>query len=92
MARRPLIREVNERIRQLNTALGAVGGNYVVVCECDEFWCIERFEVPAKLHAAVCGLEDCFLVRPGHERTAAERVIGRGDSFIVVGAALSSAA
>jgi hypothetical protein len=84
--RRPLIREVNERIRKLNTRLGAVGGNYAVICECDEFWCIERFEVPAKLHAAVCTLEDCFIVTPGHERTGADEVIGRGDNFLVVGA------
>jgi hypothetical protein len=84
--RRPLIREVNERIRKLNTTLGAVGGHYAVICECDEFGCVERIEVPAKLHVAVCALADCFIVKAGHERPGAERVIGRGESFLVVGA------
>jgi hypothetical protein len=90
--RRQLIREVNERIRTLNTSLGAVGASYAVICECEEFWCIERFEVPAKLHAAVCTLEDCYIVIAGHERADADRVIGRGDSFLVVGRELASAA
>ena len=93
MPRRKLIREVNERIRTLNTSLGAVGGSYAVICECEEFWCIERFEVPAKLHAAVCRLEDCYIVLEGHERAHADRVIGRGDTFLVVGSdELASAA
>lgn len=92
MPRRQLIREVNERIRTLNASLGAAGGTYSVICECEEFWCIERLEVPAKLHAAVCTLEDCYIVLAGHERPNAERVIGRGDSFLVVGRELASAA
>jgi len=84
MGKRALIREVNERIRGLNASFGVVDGKYAVICECETSDCVERFDVPAQLHAEVCNRENCFLVLPGHEHSVNDHVIDRSESYVLV--------
>ncbi|MBA2569394.1 MAG: hypothetical protein H0V11_08620 [Actinobacteria bacterium] len=84
MGKRPLFREVNERIRALNTSFGIRQGTYVVLCECDEAGCREQLEISAKLHAEVCARDDCFLVSAIHEDLHGERVVDRGETYLIV--------
>jgi hypothetical protein len=83
MNKRRLFREVNEQIRSLNTSLGIVQDNYVVLCECDEPECVKSFEVTAHLHAEIAASDRKYLVAPGHEHPA-DSVVDRSEQYLIV--------
>ena len=71
-----LLREVNERIREVNGGFVLLGGtpdSVGVFCECGRTGCLERVRVPSGLYEEIRGLDEHFLVAPGHED--GERVI-----------------
>jgi hypothetical protein len=76
------LREVNERIREVNTVLGAKGSNYQLFCECQR-GCLERIDVPAEVYARAREA-DRFIVAEGHEQPAGEQVVAEGPSYLVV--------
>jgi hypothetical protein len=83
MNKRRLIREVNKQIRSLNSSLGTVQDSYVVLCECDERECVERFEVTAHVHAAIAASDRRYLVLPGHEHPA-DWIVDRSERYVIV--------
>ena len=85
MTKRRLFREVNERIRSLNSCGGIVQESYVVLCECDEPACFERFEVPTHVHAEIAESDRRYLVAPGHEHPG-DLVVNRSDRYVIVNA------
>ena len=65
-----LLREVNERIREVNGNFLLLGGTpdwVEVFCECGRTGCLERVRVPSGLYEEIRDLEEHFLVTPGHE-------------------------
>jgi hypothetical protein len=82
--KRLLLREVNERIREVNKGFAALTGSYEVFCECARADCLERVEVPASTYEEARNGERCFVVRPGHEEPELERVLADCTTFRVV--------
>lgn len=77
-----LFREVNERIAESAERFEADATEFV--CECDDPACTTR--VPQSLEAYEDVRENgaTFLLVPGHDNPAAERVIEEGDAHVVV--------
>jgi hypothetical protein len=80
-----LLREVNERIREVNGGFVLLGGTpdrVEVFCECGRTGCLERVRVPSRLYDEIRDLEEHFLVAPGHEH--GERVLTNDRLYRVV--------
>jgi hypothetical protein len=92
LRRRALLREVNERIRDLNARFGAHTGTYVLLCECVSGDCVRRVEVSASVYEELRTEQDRFVVAPGHERPEHERVIAKEEHHLVVATSASSRA
>ncbi len=75
-----LFREVNERIEQ------TVGNNSKVefVCECSDTECIETVELRISDYEEVRANPIRFVIKPGHEIDAIERVVSENGGFAVV--------
>ena len=54
------------------------------MCECGEPACHDQISLPLDRYAAIRSDELVFCVAPGHEAPAAERVIERGDGYLLV--------
>ncbi len=84
MSRRPLFREVNERIREVNASFGPSAPTYeILLCECGRSDCSARLEVPADVYEVVRRKER-FLVAPGHEQPEAEVVVAGAPHYLVI--------
>ena len=89
-----LIREVNERIEQVDKA--AEEGNadhketlFEFLCECGkgdsgDLGCEEHIEMTIREYEAVRTQDDRFALRPGHEQEALESVAARNERFVIV--------
>ena len=78
-----LIREVNERVAELNESF-EVDGRSAFLCECDDPACIESLELTPAEYELVRADDARFVVVPGHEQRDVERVIEESNRFIVV--------
>jgi hypothetical protein len=88
-----LIREVNERIEQLEKAAEATSVApeetfLEFLCECGgddgDFSCVEHVQMTIEEYEQVRSQDDRFAVYPGHERTELEWVVARNERFVVV--------
>jgi len=83
--KRPLFREVNERIRQVNFSFGPESrSNEIILCECSHSECDVRLEVPADVYDTVRTEGHRYLVAPGHEAPEAEEVVAGAPNYLVV--------
>lgn len=89
---RLLLREVNERIRELNASFGAANGNFDLVCECAREECVQRIKVRALVYERarkkpgrfVAGPGSLFVVADGHELGEIDNVVEHhGDCLLV---------
>jgi hypothetical protein len=87
-AKRLLMREVNERIRDVNIRFQVVTGTYHLLCECPGSACVQRLEVPISIYEELRTYEDRFLVGTGHEQPEQERVVAQNGTHLVVAASL----
>jgi len=78
-----LIREVNERIEELNGEWES-GGRSEVLCECARAECLEKIEISAAAYERVRRSPIHFLVKPDHVAQEGERVVADTDSYVVV--------
>jgi hypothetical protein len=78
-----VLREVNQRIRELAGDRNDIGVN-LFVCECSDPSCTEALEVSAAEYARIRAAESHFVVLPGHERPESERVVEHTGHFVVV--------
>jgi hypothetical protein len=78
-----LFREVNERIEELGNT-PRPGGELSLICECADEACIERVSVDRDTYGRTRSDARCFLLVPGHERAELERVVERGDVYVIV--------
>lgn len=83
--RRPLFREVNKRIREVNALFGPENPvDEILVCECGREGCAQRLEVPKDVYDVVVSDGLRYLVAPGHEEPAEEQVVAEAPSYLVV--------
>ena len=83
--KRPLFREVNERIRAVNVSFGPESrSNEIILCECSRSDCDVRLEVPADVYDTVRSEGHRYLVAPGHEASEAEDVVAGAPNYLVV--------
>ena len=88
-----LIREVNERIEQLDKAaeeasLAPDAAFFEFLCECGrddgDFSCVEYVQMTIEEYEQVRSQDDRFAVYPGHEQEELEWVVARNERFAVV--------
>ena len=78
-----IFRGVNERIRQDAAAYG-VDSPFPFHCECAQSSCLGTIEIPPPLYERIVRERYCFVLIPGHEELAIERVVERQSSYVVV--------
>jgi hypothetical protein len=55
-----------------------------LICECGRLGCTEHISVPSDVYTAVRADPRRFMIVPGHEVLAAERVVETHDGYLVV--------
>jgi hypothetical protein len=78
-----LLREVNERIEQLNGSWESEGEDGIL-CECGHPGCMEKIEIAAAAYERVRRFPTHFLVKPGHAIAGSERMVEQTDGYLVV--------
>ena len=81
-----LLREVNDRIEDAGGGLGLMPEERPLEfrCECGREDCDELVSMTMGQYAHVRSDNDRFAVVPGHEDDAIERVVERGDRYLIV--------
>ena len=78
----------NEAIfRRVNEEIAAAPGRFEsadFVCECGEPECHDQITLPLSRYSQIRTDDLVFFVAPGHEAPAAEAVIERNDSYLLV--------
>ena len=77
-----LFREFNERVEHLADTV--VADRIRFVCECGDLDCLERVELTRTAYEEVRGDARRFVVAPGHGNPEIERVVARGEGYLVV--------
>ena len=71
--------------RSLNQRIAAEAGpGLELVCECENEACTERIVITHVEWSEVLRHDGWFVVRPGHQAAAPERVVERQPGFVVV--------
>jgi hypothetical protein len=78
-----LLREVNERIEQLNGGWASDGADGIL-CECGHPGCMEKIEIAPAAYERVRRFPTRFLVKPGHATVGSERIVEQRDGYLVV--------
>jgi hypothetical protein len=78
-----VFREVNENVAKLTGLVTEVGYN-LFICECSDTSCAESLEITAAEYEGVRAQGTRFVVVPGHELEAVERVVEGNRRFLVV--------
>ena len=85
IARNELVfRAVNERLDDLNDALGPLSGQMELVCECADIACVEPISVSEADYGAVRADVELFLVAHGHIAADVERLERVDEQYDVV--------
>jgi hypothetical protein len=79
-----LYRVVNEQIEQLGARWTQPYDTMIVVCECADPDCLERFELATSLYDAVRAEPTRFVLAPGHKIADADRVVEAGPDYLIV--------
>ena len=80
-----IFREVNEQIAHI-TDLWQWEERQGFLCECARADCTQAVLLTRAEYEAIRADPSQFVTLPGHERPGLERVVERGDSFVVVAA------
>ena len=81
-----VFRTVNENIADLSDTLFAGDGQieWEFLCECGDAGCVERMVAPIRAYRDIRENRHRFLLLPGHENRAVERVVERQPAYFVV--------
>lgn len=79
-----LFRAVNEKIMELNQALGEMEGIVSIACECSRVDCASLLEIPQDAYWAVRKSPRTFAVLTEHVEEGVERVVSTHDGYAVV--------
>ncbi|MEX2210247.1 MAG: ANTAR domain-containing protein [Gaiellaceae bacterium] len=84
-AREALSREVNERIEGAAQVLDPAGEDRIaLICECPQRDCTESLDLTHAEYEAVRSNPTHFVVKPGHDVPAIERIVRTGPHYLVV--------
>lgn len=78
-----LLREVNERIEQLNGKWESEGADGIL-CECGHPGCLEKIVITPAAYERVRRSSTYFLVKAGHATAGSERIVEQADGYLVV--------
>ena len=78
-----LVREVNRQIEQ-GAKLHEVSSVMPLHCECAQASCLEKIELNARTYQPILAERYRFIVVPGHEVAAIERVVESHPTFAIV--------
>lgn len=79
-----LFRAVNEKIMELNDALGEIEGNASIACECSRIDCVALLQIPPDAYRAVRESPRTFAVIADHVDVGVEHVVSKHDGYAVV--------
>ena len=79
-----LFRQVNASIEGLNQGMSELTGDFAVVCECGDVYCIDQIRVTKTVYERARSNAVWFLVKAGHEIPDVEHVVEAGEGFVVV--------
>jgi hypothetical protein len=79
-----IFREVNERVEEVNRALGSLTGTLEIICECGSTTCTDQLSVPVDVYERVRSNPLHFLLQVGHEDPLVERVIENLETYVIV--------
>jgi hypothetical protein len=82
-ANEAMFREVNERIRDVATAVGALDDGPEFLCECADAACLARIRLSPAEYEALRAHARRFVVLRGHETSVEQVVADRGEYLIV---------
>jgi hypothetical protein len=88
--RQALLREVNERILEVNERIHEIAGDFgaaerfSILCECGADECQERIELTQTEYEHLRRMPTRFAVLRGHDVPAVERVVQANDRFVTV--------
>jgi hypothetical protein len=85
-----LFRQVNERLEDVNEALGWVGGRMQVVRECGDAMCIERISMTPEEYEELRADPTTFALVAGHDDPTVEKVVARRARCVVVSSTTAS--
>jgi hypothetical protein len=78
-----LFREVNERIAEVNEDF-ELEGRLEFLCECGRKECLETVGLSRAEYEGVRHDGTQFVLREGHQDETVERVVARGEGFVIV--------
>ena len=84
-----LFRSLNERVKEMAEPFLEVSERSATqrigfVCECGREDCYETIELVLDEYEHARAKSDRFVIAPGHDTPAVERVVSRGDRFWIV--------
>jgi hypothetical protein len=79
-----LFRQVNERLRDVNEAFGAVTNRIELICECADRSCAGRISLSVPEYEDLRSTGDRFIVVPGHGGTDGEEVVRMGEGWEII--------
>jgi hypothetical protein len=79
-----VFREANERIRELNETFATLTDELILVCECGHGTCAEQISMKPGDYEALRAQPADFAIVPGHEIPEVEKVISRGEEYVIV--------
>ncbi len=78
-----LFRDVNERISRIQENFGHAQ-SFEIVCECGRPDCEDRVQITHQAYREVRSNPLHFVVVPGHEKPDIERIVERGETYVVI--------
>jgi hypothetical protein len=82
-ANEAIFREINEAIERAHPS-AAADRNAAFRCECSDPGCADLVSLAPSRYERIRSHPRRFLLRPGHEDQAIERVVERGPGYVVV--------
>jgi hypothetical protein len=79
-----LFRDINERLGEVNQALGTITHTIEIVCECGTLDCLEHLRLSLEEYEGLRADATTFAVRVGHEIPDVEEVVTRSEEYVVV--------
>jgi hypothetical protein len=77
-------RAANERIEEMNLALGQVSEEIMVVCECGNPECLEQIALSLREYEEIRSDPTHFVVVPGHGEPSVDTVVSDQEGYSVV--------
>jgi len=79
-----MFRAVNEKLRELNDAMSAASGTFVIACECADTTCIATLEIDGDEYERIRSHPNRFAVLTGHVFLEVEGVVDERDHYVIV--------